>query len=450
MKSILLVEDEAVIRGALQRLLQRHGYRVDEAGSVEQARQEFALDGFDLILADLRLPGASGTELVNLAEGVPVLIMTSYASIPSAVQSMKLGAADYIAKPFEHDELLMLVERTLRQRAMARQHSQLKTELSRHYPVDGMIGDCPPMREVFERIHKVAPTDTTVLILGESGTGKELVARAVHEHSPRRGAAFITVNCAAIPEGLIESELFGHEKGAFTGAQSARTGLVEAATGGTLFLDEIGELPGPAQARLLRVLQEGEIRRVGATRLRKVDVRLIAATHCDLQQRVDAQEFRSDPYFRLRVMEIALPPLRARGDDVFRLGEFLLGKACERLNRPMLRFSPEARAAIGAHPWPGNVRELENAIERAVILCETDTITPGLLALDAGHPAAQERNADPSPDRLLSLDDYFVEFVLEHQHDMTETELAARLGISRKTLWERRQRLHIPRRKETR
>lgn len=454
MSAVLIVEDEKVIRGALRRLLERHGYRVSEAGSLEQARREFAVDGFDLVLADLRLPDAPGTELIALATPKPVLIMTSYASVSSAVQAMKLGAADYIAKPFEHEELLLLVERTLRQHAMLRQHTQLKSEVSRHYPVDGMVGECRPMQQVFERIHKVAPTDSTVLILGESGTGKELVARAVHEHSPRRTAPFITVNCAAIPEGLIESELFGHEKGAFTGAQSARVGLVEAAAGGTLFLDEIGELPTAAQARLLRVLQQGEIRRIGASRERRIDVRLIAATHSDLQQQVDAQQFRSDLYFRLRVVEIALPPLRARGGDLFRLADFLLARACERLNRPPLRLSRDALALIGEHRWPGNVRELENAIERAVILCETDAITPQLLGIapaagPAEPPATSGAEGCTEPEALLSLDDYFVRFVRRHEDRMTETELARRLGISRKTLWERRHRLNVPRRRES-
>ena len=392
------------------------------------------------MIADLRLPGAPGTDIIARAPETPVLIMTSYASVKSAVEAMKLGAADYIAKPFEHDELLLIVERLLQQRLLARRAEALKSEVSQSYPVGGMVGNSPAMQEVFERVRKVAPTDTTVLILGESGTGKELVARALHELSPRRDGPIIAVNCAAIAENLIESELFGHEKGAFTGAVSTNRGLVEAADGGTLFLDEIGELPAAAQARLLRVLQEGEIRRVGSAQARRVNIRLIAATHRDLESLVAEGCFRADLYFRLRVMEVHLPPLRARGEDIEALAQFLLHKVCRRLNCPALVFTPGALAALRAHHWPGNVRELENAIERAVILCEGEAITPELLALQAAGPAGA--NGSRSGE---SLEDYFRRFVLENQERLTETELARRLGISRKALWERRQRFGIPR-----
>jgi DNA-binding NtrC family response regulator len=440
MNRILIVEDEAVIRRALRRLLERHGYEVAEAGSVAEAESRHESGSFELVIADLRLPGAPGTDIIARCEGVPVLIMTSYGSVKSAVDSMKLGAADYITKPFDHDELLLTVERLIGQNRLARQARALKSDLDRHYPVGGMVGDSPVMQEVFARVRKVAPTDTTVLIQGESGTGKELVARAVHELSARAGAPVIAVNCAAIPENLIESELFGHEKGAFTGAVATHRGLVEAADGGTLFLDEIGELPAAAQARLLRVLQEGEIRRVGSANARKVNVRLIAATHRNLQQRVSDGQFRADLYFRLRVMEINLPPLRERGDDLAALARFLLDKACRRLNRAALALAPGTIEAIRGYDWPGNVRELENAIERAVILAEGGQITPELLAIDGGRAPA-------TPATDLSLEEYFRRFVLENQDKLTETELARRLGLSRKALWERRQRLNLPRAK---
>ena len=443
MNRILIIEDEAIIRSSLKRLLERNGYSVAESGSVTEAQDNFTLDDFDLIIADLRLPGPPGTEVLRLVEQVPVLIMTSYASVRSAVEAMKLGAVDYIAKPFDHDELLLTLERVLKQRSLERQNRALKSDLSHHYPVTGMIGDSPAMREVFERIQRVATTDTTVLILGESGTGKELVARAVHEQSPRSNAPLITVNCAAIPDNLIESELFGHEKGAFTGAVETHQGLVEAAHGGSLFLDEIGELPPEAQARLLRVLQEGEIRRVGSTRSRQVDIRLIAATNRDLKKLVELGDFRSDLYFRLHVMEIELPPLRERGEDIRVLAEHLLERSCKRLNRPRLHFSPEALSALDHYPWPGNVREMENMIERAVILADSAHIGVDTLGLhkdsDSGGQALQGDN--------LSLDDYFVHFVRENEQTMTETELARKLGISRKTLWERRQKLGIPKKR---
>jgi len=441
--TILIIEDEPVIRSALKRLLERHRYEVLEADSVESAADGGAIGDCDLIIADLRLPGAPGTDVIPLAGECPVLIMTSYASVRSAVDSMKLGAIDYIAKPFDHDEMVLTVARVLDRSRLERQNAALKSDVAREYPVRGMVGDCPAMREVRARIEKVAPIDTTVLVIGESGTGKELVARALHEGSARSGAPMITLNCAAIPETLIENELFGHERGAYTGAEQAREGVIEAADGGSLFLDEIGELPLDAQARLLRVLQEGEIRRVGATKTRRVDVRLIAATHRDLPALVREGRFREDLYFRLRVMEVKLPPLRERGADVQALAEMLLARRCERLHRAPMVFTAAARKAIAQYPWPGNVRELENAIERAVILADDAHITPDLLALNP--PGGLAAGADRPASLELSLEDYFKAFVEHHQGSLTETQIAERLGISRKALWERRQRLGIPR-----
>ncbi len=461
MSRILIVEDEAIIRSALRRLLERHDYRVDEAGSVDEA---LTLDPqrFDLVISDLRLPGEPGTGLISRAAPVPVLIMTSYASMRSAVDALKLGAVDYVAKPFDHDELLETVARVLHLQASRRAEPPDITEPSGQ--AQPMIGNCPAMQLVYSRIRKTAPADVTVLIQGESGTGKELVARALHQQSKRARAALISVNCAAIPETLIESELFGHEKGAFTGASAARTGLVEAADGGTLFLDEIGELPLDAQARLLRVLQEGEIRKIGSVETRHVDVRLIAATHRDLRALSKTGEFRLDLYYRLNVMQIDLPPLRDREDDVLLIADILLEKACNRHDREGLRLSRAARREIHDYPWPGNVRELENALERGVILAEGHLIHPDDLGLSppSGTPsiprkspppeteAAQTNAGQASGEDDLSLEDYFQHFVLEHQDQMSETELAQKLGISRKSLWERRQRLGIPRKKSPR
>ncbi|MCB1758683.1 MAG: sigma-54-dependent Fis family transcriptional regulator [Gammaproteobacteria bacterium] len=443
MKQLLIIEDESAIRLALRRLLERNGYRVHEAESVEEARASYNLQSFNLILSDLRLPGGPGTDIIDQAEGVPVLIMTSYASVRSAVDAIKLGAVDYIAKPFDHDELLHLIERTLKQSQLARSNEVLKSELERSYPVDGMIGSCQAMQEVFNQIRKVAPTDTTVLILGESGTGKELVARALHEQSQRSGAPIVTVNCAAIPETLIESELFGHEKGAFTGAVASRTGMVESANNGTLFLDEIGELPLTAQARLLRVLQNGEIKRVGSERPIQVDVRLLSATHRDLKQLVQEGSFRGDLYFRLRVVELMLPPLRERGEDLIELAGYLLDKTRKQLNRARMQLTDEALESIRRYDWPGNIRELENALERAVILSEGSEISADLLAIDG--PSGGIPNNPTLAESNLSLEEYFRRFVLENQEHYTETELARKLGISRKALWERRQRFGIPR-----
>jgi len=457
MSSILVVEDEKIIRQAVKRLLERQGYDISEADSLDAAK-EHTFSDYDLIISDLRMPGGNGTELIELAGDVPVLIMTSYASLKSAVDAMKLGAVDYIAKPFDHEEMVMSVERILKERNLSRSNEVLQNEVEKEYPVTGIVGSCEPMQALFNKISKVAPTDATVLIQGESGTGKELVARALHSQSTRRGAPMISVNCAAIPETLIESELFGHEKGAFTGATTLRQGLVEAADGGTLFLDEIGELPLEAQARLLRVLQEGEIRRVGSVQSKKVDVRLIAATHRNLKELAAKAEFREDLYYRLNVLELHLPPLRDRGNDVLELAEFMLERSCGKMNKGQMKFGNEARQAILQYQWPGNVRELENAVERAVILADSNTITPDNMAIDVSpdryvSQTLKDNLIDDSPlsepenQEDLSLDDYFVHFVLENEDTMNETDLARKLGISRKCLWERRQRLGIPRKK---
>ena len=450
MSRILVVEDETLIRGELRRLLTRSGYDVAEAGSVHEAVAEQApLDGFDLILTDLRLPGPSGIELISAGAPAPVVVMTSYATVKSAVEAMKLGAVDYLAKPFDHDELLLVVDRVLTQGRLRRQLKALRADVARTYPVSGMVGRSAGMLDVLERVRKVAGTDATVLIRGESGTGKELVARAIHEQSPRRDAPLVAVNCAAIPEGLIENELFGHEKGAFTGASAGHTGLIEAADGGTFFLDEVGELPAAAQGRLLRVLQDSEVRRVGATRARRVNVRVIAATHRDLPRMVKDGSFRTDLYFRLRVFEIQLQPLRERPEDLEDLARHLLARNERRFGKNGLELTADAWAAIRAHHWPGNVRELDNAIERAVILSDTGRITPELLALGDVTPADEAAH-----DELIegadkpggtSLQDYFRRFVLDHQDTLSETELARRLGISRKALWERRERFGLPR-----
>jgi len=444
MTQILVIDDEAVIRSALTRLLNRHNYNVVASGSVKEAEAGHDVTAFDLIIADLRLPGVPGTEIIKKANGTPVLIMTSYASVRSAVESMRMGAVDYIAKPFDHDEMVMVVGRIVKESRLQRQNAALKSDVQRDYPITGMVGNCEAMKQVFDRIHKVAPTDANVLILGESGTGKELVARALHEESPRNDAPLIIVNCGAIPSELIESELFGHEKGAFTGAVGSRFGLVEAAHGGTLFLDEVAELPATAQSGLLRALQDGEVRRLGSTTARKVDIRVLAATHQDLGRHVKEGRFREDLFFRLHVMEIGLPPLRERGVDILLLAEQLVTRVCAQLNSPPVELSRGAKEAIQRYHWPGNVRELENAIERAAILCDGDQIDNNHLALGV---SSIQSGVDSGPVQPASLDEYFRNFVRRHEMDLTETELARRLGISRKTLWEKRQRLAVPRKK---
>jgi two-component system response regulator HydG len=463
MHKILVVEDESVIRNALRRLLERNGYEVSEAGSVQQAENGHELSAFDLIISDLRLPGAPGTDLIRKAGEVPVLIMTSYASLRSAVDSMRMGAVDYIAKPFDHDDMVSAVQRIIADHPTSRAQPDRdsKSQDRQATGLAGFVGNCPAMITLFQHIERVAPTDSTVLVLGETGTGKELVARSVHERSLRADSTLISVNCAAIPDTLIESELFGYEKGAFTGANASRMGLIEAADGGTLFLDEIGELPMEAQARLLRFIQEREIRRIGSVHSRKVDVRLICATHRDLQSLAAEGLFRQDLYYRINVLRLSLPPLRERGKDILQLAESMLQHQTERLGKNPMRLSPRAIQAITTYQWPGNVRELEHAIERAVVLTDDEEFDNEALGIDLelvninrlrgqrGGPAptrsAASISSDPQED--LSLEDYFQRFVLEHQDSMSETELAQKLGVSRKCLWERRQRLGIPRSK---
>ena len=394
--------------------------------------------------------------------------MTSYASLRSAVDSMRMGAVDYVAKPFDHDEMLTAVKRVIGKAKAANKTAAIAAgNITASNAIAGMIGSSDVMKDLYNRIRKVAPTAATVLIHGETGTGKELVARALHEESSRNNHLMISVNCAAIPETLIESELFGYEKGAFTGAATNREGLVAAADGGTLFLDEIGELPLEAQARLLRVLQEGEVRPLGAVESRKVDVRLVAATHRDLRKLAKEGKFREDLYFRINVVQLELPPLRERGRDIINIAEALLQRYCSQFGKPLLKLSSSAIDTVMSYNWPGNVRELENAMQRAVILCEdSNEINGALLSIDMDNSDLDDDtgsslfepqrlanrssgSARPAGQEDLSLEDYFQRFVLEHQDGMSETELARKLGVSRKCLWERRQRLGIPRSKST-
>jgi DNA-binding NtrC family response regulator len=436
---------------------------------VQEAVSTHTLTDFDLIISDLRLPGAPGTDLIRKAGKVPVLIMTSYASLRSAVDSMRMGAVDYIAKPFDHNDMLNAVKRIIADQPRGGEAAERDGRASAgggDSAQEQMLGDCPAMRRLARHIEKFAPTESTVLVLGETGTGKEPVARSIHRRSRRGEKTLISVNCAAIPDTLIESELFGYEKGAFTGANTNRMGLIEAADGGTLFLDEIGELPMEAQARLLRFIQEGEIRRIGSVHSRKVNVRLICATHRDLQGLAAEGLFRQDLYYRINVLRLSLPPLRERGKDILDLAQTLLDRHTERLGREPMRLSARAVQAITTYQWPGNVRELEHALERAVVLTEGEEIDNDVLGIDLElvdvnrlradgiqHGASKKRHAahsstDPLED--LSLEDYFQRFVIEHQDSMSETELAQKLGISRKCLWERRQRFDIPRKRGSR
>ncbi|MBT6042286.1 MAG: sigma-54-dependent Fis family transcriptional regulator [Gammaproteobacteria bacterium] len=472
MHHILIIEDDKTIREGLCHLLEKNDFKVSEANSVEQAIENLDIDALDVIITDLRLPGKPGTDLIRMTP-TPVLVLTTYTSQRSATDSLNrspadsinIGTVDYISLPFDQDEIFTAINRVLSENIKEKKRACLNPRPTEK-PIAGMSGKCPAMAEMFRRIRKIAQTNSPVLIQGESGTGKELVAQALHEGSTRKDASLISINCAAIPKNLIESELFGHEKDAFPGATSTRQGMVEAANNGTLFLDEIGELPLEAQARLLRVIEEQEIRKVGSVQSQKVDIRLVAATCKDLKQFVEEGLFREDLFYRINVMPLQIPPLRERGVDIIELADKKLSLCCERLNVPQKTFSANAIQVITTYPWPGNVRELENAIERAVIMTEHETIPMDLLGLDVelvriDQPApanspdantAKENGTQGNNDTQteeLSLKDYFQRFVLEHQNQLNETELAKKLGISRKCLWERRQRFNIPRKKNT-
>jgi DNA-binding NtrC family response regulator len=430
MASILVVENDSYFREQLKRLLIDHGHRVDEASGVREAAELVKAQRYDLVLADLRLEPDQGTDLIAAPGEAPVMIMTSFGSIPSAVEAIQMGAVDYITKSSNHEELLRAIERVLSRGA----------RISEEFCARSAV-----MKEVVDAIAKIAPRPATVLILGETGTGKELVARAVHAASQRAGR-FVIVNCAAIPETLIESELLGHVKGAFSGASHNRPGPFEEADGGTVFLDEIGELSLTAQARLLRVLDRGETCRVGSNSHRKVDVRVIAATHRNLEQMVEAKAFREDLYYRLKVCRIRLPPLRERPEDLEPLACQLLERARDRAKCGRLSFTPGALEAIRKHRWPGNVRELQNGIESAVARSEGAFITRDLLDLEDKGPRCLDSQSDGD---LVSEEEHCRRVILEMEGHYTETEIAKRLGISRKTLWDRRQRYGIerPRRK---
>jgi len=437
MATLLLVTDEAIIRKSIQMGLEKQGHTILIAESLQAAKQ--VNTAIDCVICEHRLADGSGIDLIAHFKPIPLILLVGQVSLQAGIVAMRKGAFDCFTKPVDHHDLLKAIERAA---ALANQASQ-----------DGMIGDCDVMLKLKKQISRVAPLDTTILVGGESGTGKELVAQAIHRQSQRADREMLSVNCAAIPESLIEAELFGHVKGAFTGATSDRSGLIESADQSTLFLDEIGELPLEAQSRLLRVLQEGEIRRVGSTERTYVDVRLIAATHRNLLEMVSKGQFREDLYYRLNVIELRCPPLRERGEDVLLLAEFFLNAIQTQMARPELRFSQDAQQAIQQHHWPGNVRELANVIERAVVLCEgplIDALDLSLQSHGSNPPqfsAGEQRR--PSENRpMMSLEDYFQHFVLSHEEQMSETELAKRLGISRKSLWERRNRLGIPRRKD--
>lgn len=380
MNRILLVEDKESMRRMLRRTLETAKYRVDEAAGAEEAARKLGLARYDLVLTDLKLPGQDGFAVLRAAKEafppMPVIIMTAFGTIDVAVQAMKEGAYHFIAKPFDSDHLLLEIERAISQCRLVAENLILKGELAEKLGAPTIVGQSTKIEEVLTLIQKVAASSATVLLTGESGTGKELFARALHHKGPRRAHPFVAINCAAIPDTLIESELFGHERGAFTGATGAKPGKFELADGGTLFLDEVSDLSAAVQAKLLRVLQEQTFERVGGTRTIEVDIRIVAATNADLAKQVEERRFREDLYFRLNVFPICIPPLRERPEDIPALVEHFIMKYAVKLRRRVRGISKDALQLLMRYRWPGNIRELENFVERAIILTAGETLQP--------------------------------------------------------------------------
>jgi len=444
MPDILLVEDKDSLRRVMRLTLENAGYSVTEAADARAAINEIERAPHRVVLTDLRMPNGSGIDVLRAARGadsdVPVIVMTAYGSIDEAVQAMKDGAHDFLQKPVDSNHLLLLVERALEQARLRTENLLLREEWSKRYGFPRIIGESEAIKRAVAETQRVAQTEATVLLLGESGTGKELFARAVHHLSNRRDKPFVAINCAAIPETLIENELFGHERGAFTGAADRRQGKFELASGGTVFLDEIGELPLAVQGKLLRAIEEKVVDRIGGRAPIPVDVRIVAATNKDLRAAVDNGEFRGDLFFRLAVFPIQIPSLRERGGDVALLARHFAAQLGKELRGREAVLSDASIAVLGAHSWPGNVRELENAIERACILADAKTLEPKDLGLGPGTAQPQLSGLDTSgtlseaAERTIRLVEQQKIAVTLSAHDGNKTRAAEALGVSYKTL----------------
>jgi DNA-binding NtrC family response regulator len=410
MMRVLIVDDEEVLRDVLDAVLRREGFEVVMAKSGEEALAVLDEDdNIDLVILDIMLPGISGIDTLRALRisnpSLPVIIITAFSSIDGAIEAMKHGAFHYIPKPFKNEEVILTVNKALEQRRLSRENERLKAELSEKYAYANIIGKSEPMRKVYDLIRLAAPSRSNILVTGESGTGKELVAKAIHHASPRARNAFVTVNSGSLPPELLESSLFGHMKGSFTGAIATKRGLFEVADGGSIFLDEIGNINLETQAKLLRVIQEKEFMRLGSVDTIKVDVRIIAATNADLTKLMAENRFREDLYYRLNVITIPLPPLRRRREDIALLVAHFLDKYAEENKRKVKEVTADAMRILLDHPWPGNVRELENTIERAVVLCTTDRIGIDLLPDYLRFPQQTDQPAMIVPSEGLSLKD---------------------------------------------
>ena len=437
-KAILVVDDEESHRMMLRAHLEEDGFEVVEASDGHEAVQRVENRFFDLVLIDIRMPKMDGREALRQIKhfnpSIPVIMMTAYGSIDSAVETLKSGAEDYLTKPLDMDELLIKVHRSLRFRQLEEENLLHRERLGTRFDFSSIIGKSPRMKELFEMLSMVAPTDATILLLGESGTGKEIVANAIHQNSQRMEMPYVKVSCAALPETLLESELFGHEKGAFTGAMSKKKGRFELADNGTIFLDEIGEMSLLTQTKILRVLQEMEFESVGGTKTIQVDVRIITATNKDLDEEVRKGRFREDLYYRLNVVPITIPPLRERKEDIPILAEHFLRIYREKNRRTITGFEPRVMDAFIRYPWPGNVRELENIVERTVIMCRGDMISIHDLPPTVTGSQQQEGESEfISGPKLKDVEREAIVRTLRHTGG-NRTRTAIVLGITRKTL----------------
>jgi len=441
-KKILIAEDEEIMRITLQDGLSKEGYQVTTAGDGREGLEKFGQGDFDLVIADLRMPKLDGIQLLkevkHLSPETPVIMITAYGTIETAVQAMKLGAYDYLTKPLLIEELLMMMEKIFQFQHLQRENLLLRQALKERYKLGNLIGKNKKMQEIYRLIETVAQVDTTVLIYGETGTGKRLVAQAIHSNSPRKNNPFVEVSCAALPESLLESELFGYEKGAFTSALHRKEGRFEWADGGTIFLDDVDDMKPEIQVKLLRVLEQGEFERIGGTNTISVDVRVIAASKKNLEQTVS---FREDLYYRLHVVPVHLPPLRERKDDVPLLIHHFVKEYADKMGKKVSGVSPEALTLMMEYNWPGNVRELENTIERAVALTHKEEVLPE----DLPATIRGEGKATPTFEtgRLKPVKDILREAEMEHIREVLKAtegrkdKAANILGISRKTLWEK-------------
>jgi len=435
---ILIIEDEEKLRRVVELQLRSAGFEVDQAGTAEQALP--LLDRASLILTDLRLPGMSGLELLSLIHRqnthAPVILMTAHGTVENAVAAMKNGASDFLLKPFSLDHLTAVVNKALEVRGLRDENRKLKEELGRRYEFDNIVGRSPQMQDIFAQVLRVAPTRATVLLTGESGVGKDLIARAIHFHSPRKDRPLVKINCAALPENLMESELFGYERGAFTGASASKPGKFEQADTGTVFLDEIGDVPAPVQVKLLRVLQERELERLGGTKTLHIDVRMIAATNQDLRAALEQGTFREDLYYRLNVVPIEIPPLRDRKPDIPYLANHFIHKLAPDTGSQVESITDSAMDRLVEYPWPGNVRELENVIERSLVMARGKQLDAADIKLDT---SARPRAAAPGELSLpegMSLDRYEQELIRQalKKADGNKSQAARLLGLTRNAL----------------